>query len=552
MHGVPLALSIIGCGMSVVVACSGSDEASVDEVDIEVEEVEGNVLAFGLQVTTDAPAEITVRAERDDGHTVEVPVLTPAAEETDIPLVGLRPESTYSVVVTATGDDGDAVDAPAEEVRTGALPPDLPPVDLVSSDVDRMEPGLTLFNVITPFAPPPEEVEPGEEPLAGLLLAVDESGEVVWYLRTPAAMGDVELIPGGMLVEVYDTIAREIDLLGGIRREWAGRIVTEEFPEDRYGRTVASADAQPVDVDSFHHEVSRLPSGNLLSLTTELHATPGFDGPRCGEPAADFDGTYQIISDTVVEVDPDGNVVGRWPIYDILDPVTDPATQAMCRNMFAAAVPTWMYAPQSGVDWSHGNAVTLDEERNALIVSLRHLNAVLAIRYAADDDGPAGELLWRLGPGGDLQLTAGDWQFHQHAPEVQDDGSLLVYDNGNTRPGTTDDPATPAGEPVYSRAVLYDIDDEDGTVRQLWEHRGEIDGAPGYAFFLGDVDRLANGNVLINHGGLANRPDGISAQIIEVVPDGSSGGDVVWELRLSDGRHVYRAERVPSLYTASG
>jgi len=223
----------------------------------------------------------------------------------------------------------------------------------------------------------------------------------------------------------------------------------------------------------------------------------------------------------------------------------------MCRNMLANVVPTWMYADRSGVDWSHGNAVTLDEERNALIVSLRHLNAVLAIRYADDDDGSAGELLWRLGPGGDLELTEGEWQYHQHAPEVEDDGSLLVYDNGNTRPGTTDDPATPDGEPVYSRAVLYEVDDDAGTVRQIWEHRAEIDGEPAYAFFLGDADRLPNGNVLITHGGLADRADGVTAQLIEVVPDGPSGGDVVWELRLSDDNNVYRAQRLQSLYTPS-
>ncbi len=40
----------------------------------------------------------------------------------------------------------------------------------------------------------------------------------------------------------------------------------------------------------------------------------------------------------------------------------------------------------------------------------------------------------------------------------------------------------------------------------------------------------------------------MSAQITEVVPDGSSGGDVVWQLRLFDGNHVYRSERVASLY----
>jgi hypothetical protein len=50
-------------------------------------------------------------------------------------------------------------------------------------------------------------------------------------------------------------------------------------------------------------------------------------------------------------------------------------------------------------DWTHANAVVFDAKRNALIVSSRHMSAVLAIRYADDASGKSGDLLWRLGPG---------------------------------------------------------------------------------------------------------------------------------------------------------
>ena len=49
-----------------------------------------------------------------------------------------------------------------------------------------------------------------------------------------------------------------------------------------------------------------------------------------------------------------------------------------------------------------------------------------------------------------------------------------------------------------------------------------------------------------------NRPDGFQrARIIEVVPEGSAGGEIVWDLALGDEEvpiTIYRSERLPSLY----
>ena len=85
---------------------------------------------------------------------------------------------------------------------------------------------------------------------------------------------------------------------------------------------------------------------------------------------------------------------------------------------------------------------------------------MLAIRYADDANGESGDVLWRLGPGGSLTLEGqGELQYHQHAPEVQPDGTILLYDNGNDRPGTDPAATDPAGRP-YSRTVRYAIDDD--------------------------------------------------------------------------------------------
>jgi hypothetical protein len=163
--------------------------------------------------------------------------------------------------------------------------------------------------------------------------------------------------------------------------------------------------------------------------------------------------------------------------------------------------------------------VVLDEKRNALIVSSRHMSAVLAIRYADDASGKSGDLLWRLGPGGDFTVQgSGELQYYQHAVEVQDDGSILLYDNGNMRPGT-DLNSPDISQHPYSRAVLFSLDEANKTVTQKWEMRSLVDGRQLWAFFVGDADHQPNGNILVDNGGITD-PAGVSSLITEVQPTG--------------------------------
>lgn len=538
-----VALAAVSC---LAAACTGSTGGGgsgaattgpvVRVEDVAVAEGPHSTVSAVLTFTTSTPVAPTVEVE-GGGRSFTVP--TEAVSAHEVPIVGLRAETDYEVTVAAPGDGAPAV----ASFTTGALPPGLPRMEVVAADEDRMQPGLTVFDAI-PLAPP------GGGPSPGWVLAVDADGEVVWYVETEQPVGDVRLLPNGNFLFEWDNLgAREVDLLGNVVREWAGELVRGRLAEDAHGRRVTGDDPIPVATDSLHHEIGVLPDGDVLALSTELVERP-FPGPRCGEDPATFAGSYQLIADVVVEFDPDdGEVLGEWPLADVLDPVRDPARGAVCSFTNPSIVPTFMYTALGDVkDWTHANSVILDEERNALLVSVRHLNAVLALRYEDDADGPAGELLWRLGPGGTLEMEGdGELPYHQHALHLEADGTLLLYDNGNGRPA-------PAGTPPQSRAVRYEIDDEAGTVRQVWEYGAEVDGEPAFAFFVGDADPLANGNVLVTNGGLTSEASDVSAQLVEVDPaDGPRGGDPVWELRVHDDPPdwvVYRAERIESLYSA--
>jgi hypothetical protein len=477
---------------------------------------------------------------------IEVPTDGAVEQEHTVLLAGMRAESSYTVDVAVVVDDCELREAVTGlTLTTGALPDTIPEIVVTERDPEAMAPGVTLFDLIGLAQ---EDDPPADPAPRGWLVMVDDAGEVVWYHAEDHAIGDARMLDDGtILFEYNDTAARRIDLRGDVLEEWAGTLITGRFALDRYGRRVVGDDPLIVDVEAMHHEHHPLPDGTRAVLSTEIVVYDGFSEPICDEDPATFDGTYHLVTDIVVLFDPEtGEVLERFPLADYFDPRDDPVAYNLCGLPFPQVFPNWLYAPIDPLvrDWTHANAIEVDEPNNTLIVSIRHLDALIGIRWKDDGAGPAGELLWHSGPLGDLELVSGEWHRHQHAPEVQEDGTVLVYDNGNQRPGR----GTPDA-PFYSRAVRYRIDPEAGTVEQLWEYVSNRDGALVFAGFVGDADHLDNGNVLITDGGInSDEGDRVSAQLAEVDPAPTEGGEVVWAIEVRGGAAwvVYRAERVPS------
>ncbi len=495
-----------------------------------------------------------VRLVGPDGTAHDVRIATDAVATQPVLLAGMRADTTYAVEVDVLNSDTGEVAGTFNELSltTGQLPDGLPDMAVTVSDPTRMAPGLTMFNLVDLRGDlSSTESDPGvPPPPAGWIVAVDAAGEVVWYHHENHPIGDVRMLGDGtILFEFNDTAARRINLRGEVLEEWAGTIITGRFALDAHGRQVVGDDPVIVNIDSMHHEHNPLPDGTHATLSTELRVLDGFDEPQCGEDPDTFDGTYHLIGDVVVIFDPaTGEVLEEFNLFDYFDPRHDPAAYNLCGLPFDFVFPNWLYkgVDNQARDWTHANAIELDEANNTLLVSIRHFDAVIALRWKDDLSGPAGELLWHSGPLGDLELLSGDWHLHQHAPEVLADGTVLLYDNGNNREGR----GTPDA-PLYSRAVRFAIDAAAGTIDQIWEYRSNRNGEPVYGAFVGDVDALANGNVLVTDGGVnGTRGDGLSAQIVEIVPGPGADGDEVFRLEvLGDaGWVVYRSERVPSIH----
>ncbi len=396
----------------------------------------------------------------------------------------------------------------------------MPDLRVDVADTARMAPGYTLFDLQRWGV----EVPAGQPP--GLLVIVDPEGEIVWYHPNRLGAGDARMTEDGTIFNLYAPFGfEEIDLLGTQVETWAWG----QDDDVRPGGPVIVQSPQH-DLVSFHHEVAPQPDGDILAFSRyQLDLTEEEQEAYCPDDPVEFG----IREDLLMEFTREGEVLHEWSLHDIVDPAEVPGRE-LCAVDFA-----------DYRDWAHGNGAVLDEANNRVLVTARHIDLLFAFRYEDDASGPSGELLWSIGPDGTLPLE-GEPSYGLHAPELEADGTIMVFDNGNDRPDTA--------EP-YSRAVRYAVDDSspdpaDWTARQVWEYRTDDleTGGPLYADFLGDADLQPNGNVLIDFGGIGQEEPPARGRIIEVIPQETSGGEIVFDLTIPDTWTSYRAERLPALY----
>lgn len=213
------------------------------------------------------------------------------------------------------------------------------------------------------------------------------------------------------------------------------------------------------------------------------------------------DSAAVVIGLIVQELDSLKNVVFQWRSWDHFSIMDSPTVNYLGHR----------------IDYVHGNAVDLDTDDN-LIISCRAMNEVTKI------DRNTGDIIWRLGKNAihnEFTFFADTAGFSaQHHCRILPDGHLTVFDNGNYH------------TPQYSRAVEYELDEDNMTCTQVWEYRNDPDI---YGGSQGSAQRLANGNTMIGWGGNAD------VTATEVRPDGSKA----YEINIGDQviENSYRAYR---------
>lgn len=268
-------------------------------------------------------------------------------------------------------------------------------------------------------------------------------------------------------------------------------------------------DSTLTQIDSFQcgngysadlHDFELLPNGHALLMAYDPEP---FDMSRIvkgGDPNA------TVIGGIIQEVDDSDNVVFQWRSWDYI-PITD----------------SYQNLTTSTVDYLHMNAIDLDNDGN-ILASFRHLSQVIKINRQT------GDVMWKLG-GKENQFTfinenesnAPNYFSYQHDVRCLLNGDITLFDNGNQH------------NPPYSRAVEYKLDEKNKTATLVWEYRHNPDI---YAFAMGTVQRLSNGNTLIGWG-IASATG--APVFTEVHPDNS----IALEMSYPAGELSYRAYKFP-------
>jgi hypothetical protein len=425
-------------------------------------------------------------------------------------VAGMKANTTYHMRAHVDGPAGSWVDQD-HTFTTGALDSLVGGADGTTLQL----PGITISTPVPGLAP-----APGVELLSltslsnqNILQAVvtDLQGNIIWYY--PYSATPIKFMSNGHFILNLDTSLREVDLADTTIRDVSVQDVNQSLQANGYDFTIPANLGLPGG-GQFHHDVLVLPNGHWLTL---CQIAKSFDN------LVGYSGTTNVVGDAVVDIDLNGNVAWAWSSFDHLDVNRHP----------------YFGLP----DWTHSNALVYTPDGN-LLLSMRNQSWILKLDYA--NGMGAGDILWKLGEGGDFTLAGGDpsqWFYSQHYPDiVNTNGSLTtlaIFDNGDNRTYSDGSVcATSSTAPAcYTRGTIFQVDESTMLATLLWED------LPGfYSFWGGSIGVLSNGNVEFTSSDPFNGP---SSLIIEVTQPSSP--QIVWQMNIT-GANAYRGTRIPSLY----
>lgn len=429
---------------------------------------------------------------------------------------GLYRDSENTVYVAFTDMTGKELLTDTIKVIT-TTPEDLVPQffsasQLITSNPEDMEPGVTIV-----------QDQGGGEYDAHRAYMLDSDGEVRWYLwlrnhpklNICAHCGFKRLKNGNFLAgDARLGNLFEFDMVGNLVKEWD--IASKGYV--------------------FHHEVTEMPNGNLLATVTNVNSKNSEGG------YTRFDYVIEINRET-------GKLVTEWDLKKSMDSQRSTMLSEQDLGDFKH-------------NWTHSNAVVYSPEDDCIIVSNRYQGLVKLSRdnrliwflTPHQETGKvAAALLTPLDTNGnaitDEAVLVGtkyhedfDWEWGGHCPVLLDNGHILLFDNGYHRRYEEIDLY---GQTGYSRAVEYEINEKDMTVRQVWEYGHKEQGRRCFSVALSSVQYLPETNhVLFGPGVGTPNQNGAGGKIIEV---DYKTKKVVFELHISRPDYLvfHRVNRIP-------
>ena len=321
---------------------------------------------------------------------------------------------------------------------------------------------------------------------------IDTAGDVRWYLKPDAIYDPESVYWGGVMLGFEQN--RDGTLTWGYGQRYV--------KYDIMGREVFNR-RLPANYIDFSHAMDAAQNGNYFLRVGSAHYKRP-DGK-----------SVRTVRDVIIEVDPNGEVVDEWRLWEILDSWRDNVLKAMdqgavCLNIdleksgqtisqdeLAKMDASNVFGDVTGVgpgrNWAHVNSIDYDPSDDSIILSVRNQSVIVKI-------GRDKKVKWILGsPEGWKEELATkllkpvdkagkpipcegsvceggfDWTWTQHAAfrvDAKSDKDVVyvtAFDNGDAR--GMEQPALV--EMKYSRAVIYKIDQKKMTVEQVWEYGKE-------------------------------------------------------------------------------
>lgn len=523
--GILLALSLMlgACGQNTQKSAESGTEAKAEEET----NLEGEELTLNNALDSQKQVDEQLKKEQEQGYTLEEPlvVLDPYGNSPLSAVAIFTTEKETQITVTVNGkEEKDNVEQTFEAATDHAVPIYGLYADtdneVVLSTGDGEEKTVTIQTDKLEFDPGDIEMTVSQEDVyqydkltfvscaAGGIYALDSEGEIRWY-RNGLGL-PLKKLENGHLMYCADTLLSgsyyksglvETDLLGKVYNEY-------------------------IIPGGMHHDFYEMSNGNLLVASD----------------AQDF----SSVEDHIVEVDrKTGEVVWELDMKDLIDSKNGGSMN------------------RSDEDWFHNNGVWYIEETDTILLSARHVDAVVGVNKTekklsfilGDPEGwtDMDESLFFTPVGDDFE-----WQYAQHQVSVRPDGTILMFDNGAGRTKSTKPEEEVTGDDVYSRAVAYKVDTESMTIEQVFEY-GKDRGKDWYSEWISGVICLDDetDHMLVTSGAHLYNPEngscdyGPNDSLLPGLEKSSyiteiKGGEPIFEIKT--GSYTYRSLRL-SVYT---
>jgi len=290
-----------------------------------------------------------------------------------------------------------------------------------------------------------------------------------------------------------------------------------------------------------HHDVIKLPNGNVLALSWEL--TYRDELIELGRDPNQIAPQNYMWSEKILELKPigdsDAEIVWEWHINDhyIQDFDSTKAGFGIVADhpeLFDINLPELDSGNSNASrDWNHFNAIDYNEDLDQILVSVRNSDEVWIIDHSTTIEEAASHEGGNSGKGGDILYRWGNASAYDRAPisdqklfgqhgvhwiknDLENEGKILIFNNGNGIPNGS-----------YSRVQIIDPEIVNGQYllnssmsfgpSEATTIYGEEVSERFYSPFLSNVQQLPNENFLINSGS--------PGRIFEI----NSENEVVWE-----------------------